>query len=612
VSASSVFLSVVRGRLRSARVGAGQAAESELAYRRGAEAALRNAEARFRRAFEDAPIGMALVGLDGRWLRVNRVMCQLAGYPAEQLLTLTRTEVVHPADREQSTAEIQRVVDGEVAVLESERRYVRGSGEVIWVQLSVSLVRDAEGRPLYLIEHAQDITERRHTAQHLSHLADHDPHTGLYNRRRFETELEQEVTRREGSDEPAALMLIDLDDFKHVNDTLGHAAGDELLSRVAGALREQLRRTDILARLGGDEFAVILPDIEQDGACVIAESLLEVIRRDCVVLGATGPLRASATIGIAMIDPLRARSSERLLIDADLAMYAGKAAGRNQVMVRDPDDNAAVALNETVTWVERIRHALHHDRFVLYEQPLVELCSGEVTRHEILLRMVAEDGEHIAPLAFLPIAERFGLVGEIDVWVIRNAIALIAREARRGRRLQLEVNISGASVTDPELLAVIEQEIATAEIDPAALIFEITETAAIVNIEQARTFAERLAELGCGFALDDFGAGFGSFYYLKHLPFTTLKIDGEFIRGLVDSERDQIMVKAIAGVAMELGTETVAEFVPDRATQELLRSYGVHYAQGYGIGRPQPIAVTWPEDPLGLHAEPADSAAAPA
>ncbi|HWX43689.1 MAG TPA: EAL domain-containing protein [Solirubrobacteraceae bacterium] len=249
---------------------------------------------------------------------------------------------------------------------------------------------------------------------------------------------------------------------------------------------------------------------------------------------------------------------------------------------------------EASSWGRRIRAALAEDGFVLYAQPLMELCSGVVARHEILLRMVDENGEHISPMAFLPTAEHFGLVQAIDAWVIRNAIDLIARMARRGHRLELEVNISGASVTDPELLAVIEGELQAAAIDPGCVIFEITETAAIDNIDQARHFAERLGELGCGFALDDFGAGFGSFFYLKHLPFDTLKIDGEFIRGLTGSERDQIMVRAIARVALELGTETVAEFVADEATSELLRSYGVHYAQGYGIGRPRPITATWP------------------
>ena len=270
---------------------------------------------------------------------------------------------------------------------------------------------------------------------------------------------------------------------------------------------------------------------------------------------------------------------------------------------------------DALGWAQRIRAALELTetgmladgerppaavRFVLYEQPLLRLCSGAVARHEILLRMVAEDGEHIAPMAFLPTAEQVGLVQAIDAWVIGEAIDLIARQARRGQRLHLDVNISGASITDPDLLALVQRELACAEIDPSCLTFEITETAAVSDIELAQRFAKRLGELGCGFALDDFGAGFGSFFYLKHIPFDTLKIDGEFIRGLVYCERDQTIVKAIAGVARELGTETVAEFVTDDATRELVHSYGIHYAQGYGIGRPRPITATWP----GAFAEP--------
>ncbi|HEV2997463.1 MAG TPA: EAL domain-containing protein, partial [Solirubrobacteraceae bacterium] len=578
---------------------------------RGASDGLHEAEARFDGAFEDAPIGMVIVDLQGRIVRVNRVMCELTGHEPEELLGRSHSELVHPADREAGEAQLRRLIDGEIPSFEAERRYLRAGGEVVWTLLSVTPVRDAENRPVCLMHHVQEIAENGHVELHVSHVVDRDAHTGLYNRRRFEVELERRAAHTGRHGTSAALILVDLDNLGQVNDSFGHARGDELLARVAAGLRAHLRKTDVLARVGGDEFAVIVLDIDHAGARRIAESLLEIVRREGV-LPENEAVRATATIGVAQIDPLRPRSAEQLMIDADLAVYEGKCAGRDRIVVRDPDDLAAAQLNETVTWVERIRGALQHDGFVLYEQPLVELCSGRVTRHEILLRMVAGDGEHIPPMSFLPVAERFGLVREIDAWVIRNAIDLIARQARRGRQLQLEVNISGASVTDPDLLATIELEIARAGIDPGSLIFEITETTAIVNMEQARTFAERLAELGCGFALDDFGAGFGSFFYLKHLPFDTLKIDGEFVRGLMSSERDRIMVKAIARVASDLGTETVAEFVGDQATQDLLRSYGVHYAQGYGIGRPQPVTSTWP----GAYAEDFDvsagSAAAPA
>jgi diguanylate cyclase (GGDEF)-like protein/PAS domain S-box-containing protein len=557
-------------------------------------AALREAEARFQRAFDSAPIGMALVSMEGSCLQVNHALCEITGYQRGELVALNLRDITYVDDQGEDTEQMSRLMDGEIPSYQIEKRFVRATGEVMWGLLSVSVVRAEEGEPQHLVYHVQDITERRRFESDLSHLAHHDPLTGLFNRRRFEVELNRQVLASERLGIPGALLMLDLDNFKYINDTLGHAAGDELVGRVAQALLRRLRRTDVLARLGGDEFAVILPGVELEGARELAESLLEIIQRDCVVLGGGRAMQVSASIGLAPIDAGTPRTPEQLLIDADLAMYGAKTAGRARVAVRNPDDSVEADLHETLTWAERIRTALKEDRFVLYEQPIEDLARGVISRHEILIRMVGDEGEHIAPMEFLPVAEQFGLVQAIDAWVVRHSIALIAEQAEAGNALQLEVNISGASVTDPELLVTIEDEIAATQINPGSLIFEITETAAIVNIPRARRFAERLAELGCRFALDDFGAGFGGFFYLKHLPFDTLKIDGEFVRGLATSGRDQAMVKAIAQVAAELGTETVAEFVGDEQTRELLRSYGVDYAQGYHIGKPQPVAETWP------------------
>jgi len=211
----------------------------------------------------------------------------------------------------------------------------------------------------------------------------------------------------------------------------------------------------------------------------------------------------------------------------------------------DPDGERAARLTDTATWAGRIRAALADDGFVLYQQPILDLHTNEIARHELLLRMVGPDGEHLAPATFLYVAERFGLIQDVDAWVVRRAIALVAEQAQLGRRLQLEVNLSGLSMTSPEVLSTIESELERTRIDPACLTFEVTETAAIVNIQKARAFAERISELGCGFALDDFGASFGSFYYLKHLPFDVLKIDGEFVRNLGDSLKDQLVVKSL-------------------------------------------------------------------
>jgi EAL domain-containing protein (putative c-di-GMP-specific phosphodiesterase class I) len=247
-----------------------------------------------------------------------------------------------------------------------------------------------------------------------------------------------------------------------------------------------------------------------------------------------------------------------------------------------------------LTWSERIRQALEDDRFELYAQPVLDVRRGEVTLHELLLRMPGESGELIPPGTFLYIAEQFGQIQAIDRWVIAHATALIRRLHDEGNPVTLSVNVSGASITDSGLLEAVEAEIAVAGIDPRSLIFELTETAALVNIERARRFAERLAELGCAFALDDFGAGFGSFYYLKHLPFDYLKIDGDFIRQLPASKADQLTVKAIVQIAHGLGKRTVAEFVGDEQTVRLLHRYGVDYAQGYHVAKPQSVREIWP------------------
>ena len=284
------------------------------------------------------------------------------------------------------------------------------------------------------------------------------------------------------------------------------------------------------------------------------------------------------------------RTPAELMMNADVAMYDAKDGGRGRFAVHDPDDDQAGRLT-------RLRHlGRGHPRRAGGRRirPLPAADPRPAQQRDRPPRVAPahdrSDGEHVTPATFLYIAERFGLVQEIDSWVVRHAIALVAEQARRGRRLQLEVNLSGLSLTSPEVIATIECELRESQIDPSCLTFEITETAAIVNIQKARSFAERISELGCGFALDDFGAGFGSFYYLKHLPFDLLKIDGEFIRNLTDSTKDQVVVKSLASIATELGKQTVAEFVEDDATLDLLRLYGVDFAQGYGIGRPRPVS----------------------
>jgi EAL domain-containing protein (putative c-di-GMP-specific phosphodiesterase class I) len=356
---------------------------------------------------------------------------------------------------------------------------------------------------------------------------------------------------------------------------------------VAHQLRDRLRATDVLARLGGDEFAIVLPDTDRRAAVHLADELLGAVRAG--ISTAARGVAISTSIGIAPAPEGSPASAEDLLIDADLALAEAKAAGRDRVAVTGEGAQRA-SRHPKLTWSGIIRRALADDRFVVCRQPILHLASRRTTQHELLLRLLADDGQLILPGAFLYTAERFGLARAVDRWVIGQAVELLGSHA--GTRL--EINLSANSMTDPDLPAYIEQELARAAVDPAGLIFEVTETAAIANIDEARSFVLRIAELGCSFALDDFGAGFGSFYYLKHLPTAYLKIDGEFIRDLPRSAIDQHLVRSIVALARGLGRRTIAEHVGDEATLRLLAEYGVDYAQGYHIGTPILTSEAWP------------------
>jgi EAL domain-containing protein (putative c-di-GMP-specific phosphodiesterase class I) len=353
---------------------------------------------------------------------------------------------------------------------------------------------------------------------------------------------------------------------------------------VAELLRERLRETDIVARSGGDEFAILLPHTDEDQARTVAAHLLEAVRHHQVVISGQ-PVGVTASIGIVLIPP-RGSAAGDVFACADLALYKAKESGRNCLAVYRPDGDWEAQAESRLGWQQRIREALDKDLFLLDAQPVLHLGSNQISQYELLLRMVGERGAIIPPGAFLDMAERFGLIQEIDRQVVRRAIQLIAERHQAGRELRLEVNLSGKAFADRELLPMIERELATTAIPPASLVLEVTETAAIANIHQAEKFVRTLKRLGCQFALDDFGVGFSSFYRLKHLPVDYLKIDGSFIRNLPHDRLDQHLVKAMVEVARGLGKETIAECVGDEGTVHLLRDYGVGYAQGYHIGRP--------------------------
>ncbi|HEX2163907.1 MAG TPA: EAL domain-containing protein [Thermoanaerobaculia bacterium] len=429
---------------------------------------------------------------------------------------------------------------------------------------------------------ALDLTDRRAMESRLAHLADHDPLTDLVNRRRFEEEVAA-LLGRPGSPR-AALLWLDLDQFKEINDSLGHHAGDELLREVGRLLRAELRAGDLLARLGGDEFAVLLPDAGREQAVAVAQRILAGLRGTAKAIGGR-PLQVTTSIGI-VLAPEHGTASVELLANADLAMYAAKAEGGNRWSLFRPrlgDERPG----RQATWIERLRQALADDDLLLYAQPIVDLSRGKISRWELLLRLTGAGGEIVEPEAFLPAAERSDLIHDVDRWVVRRAIALLAAG---GGDFALEVNLSGRAFSDPELLPLVQQQLAAREVAPKRLIFEITETAAVADLAQARHFLTTLRSLGCRFAIDDFGIGFSSFYYLKHLPVDYLKIDGSFIRDVGKSPGDAALVRAIVEVARTLGIGTIAEHVEDAETALWLRDHGVDYAQGHYIGPPRPLA----------------------
>jgi diguanylate cyclase (GGDEF)-like protein/PAS domain S-box-containing protein len=464
----------------------------------------------------------------------------------------------------------------------------RPDGTHTWISVNTQGVFKAgEELPRAVVISISDVTERRRFEAELRFLADHDALTGLPNRRRFHDELQRHLafTARYGGE--GAALLLDLDNFKYLNDTQGHKAGDRYLITLARVLKERLRGTDVVARLGGDEFGILLPAAGPVQARKVAEALQAAVREHSPVLEGQ-PAKLSTSIGIACFGRV-ATEPDELMAAADLAMYEAKEAGRDRIGMATAESVDERSLKARMQWLERIKRALDDESFILYCQPIAQVATGAVAHYELLLRMEDEQGRVIPATAFLSTAERFDLVQDIDRWVVRKAIELIAEHRTHGRELRLEVNIAAKSVSDPELPRLIEDQLRETGIDPSLLILEITETTAIANMDEAVEFATHLARLGCGFALDDFGRGFGSFYYLKHMPLNYLKIDGDIVRDLAENLVDQQVVKAIVQVAKSLGYRTIAEYVEDEATVLALRHYDVDLMQGFHIGRPRAL-----------------------
>ncbi len=519
---------------------------------------------------------------------VNPAALKLTGYGEDELLGKRIDRAI--------TIESERAELPVFECIRSGRRVDSVSGDVLIDKQgnqrvihqvatpSHNTVGDTVGAVLIM----RDVSQSHRLASRLSWQATHDELTGLVNRREFERRLEKAIQTARVEDSEHCLCFMDLDQFKVVNDTCGHAAGDELLRQLADIFRSRIRGADTLARLGGDEFAIILSECELGPAMSVAENIRSAV--DDFRFGwQDQSFQVGISIGLVRINR-DSPDMDEVFKAADSACYAAKDAGRNRVHIYSPNDVEISQRRGEAHWLLRIQNALDEDRFELHYQPIQPIADeADPVHYEILIRMLSEDGELIPPGAFIASAERYQLMSKIDMWVIERLFSWLEAHWNHRADAIFAVNLSGQSLADESLLYRVKQLIEEHAIAAEHLCFEITETAAISNLSQAQLFMDELRELGCRFALDDFGSGLSSFAYLKSLAVDYLKIDGAFVKDMVEDDIDRAMVESIHNIGSVLKLRTIAEFVEDDAILQALKKLGVDFAQGYGIARPRPL-----------------------
>ncbi len=533
--------------------------------------------------------------INGNINYMNVVAEKLTGWRLNEALELPLERVFHVMGDEGSSlmaAISECLLTGQLPrVQRLELVLVHRYGIGVAVEESVAPIRDEQQEIHGVVVVFRDVSQARRLAAQVSWQASHDTLTGLFNRGSFDSKLDELLQDARETGQMHSMLYLDLDQFKIVNDTCGHVAGDELLRQIATKLLGHVRAADTLARLGGDEFGVLLSNCTEAVAQRIANQMRQSIM-DFRFGWEEKSFVVGVSIGVVTITA-ESESVERVLSAADTACYAAKDGGRNQVHLYRSNAGEAAQRQGEMRWVSRIHSALEEDRFMLYAQAIVpvEKQPDQSGHYEVLIRMLDESGELVPPGAFIPAAERFGLMPRIDRWVVRQVFNLIQNdyEALVLGGFRFAINLSGGSVNDEDTLLFISQKMSEYRIPAGMISFEITETAAIANLSSATHFIRTLKKAGCSFSLDDFGSGLSSFAYLKNLPVDYLKIDGAFVRDIVDDPIDHAMVQAIHQIGQVMGLKTIAEFVETDQALDRLRDIGVDYAQGYGIARPEPL-----------------------
>jgi diguanylate cyclase (GGDEF)-like protein/PAS domain S-box-containing protein len=580
----------------------------DITDRKAQEAALNEAQEAFRHAFDDAPIGIGLVDMDGSIQRANRAMAELLGRTQEDLVGVQIIDLTHPDDRAVSEERREQLARNEVSSYRIEKRYMRPDGSVVWASLSVSVVRGLDGNAMYQIGQLEDITDRKALADRLAYEAAHDSMTGLSNRSNFTDRVTLALAQRQRN-RMVAVLFIDLDHFKVVNDSLGHALGDELVVTVAQRLRSAIRPGDVIARFGGDEFVVLCDNLSGlEGVTALADRLLATVA-DPISL-TTDEVFVTASIGIAVTSG--DATAETLLCHADAAMYQAKNDGRARAVVFEPDQHgSAMTALRTGTDLHR---ALQRDELVVHYQPIVELRTGRVIGFEALVRWNHPERGFLGPDEFIHFAEETGLIVPIGAWVLETACRQTARwQALRNPEiaappLVINVNLSPRQLAEPTLASTVARIIADTGIDANAVCLELTENALMQNVESTIDAMRALRNMGVHLSIDDFGTGYSSLSYLKRFPVEALKIDRSFIDGLGREHEDTSIVEAIVTLAHALGLTAVAEGLETATQLEALRVIGCDFAQGYLLGHPLPAEIVGdhPADDLtAWHAKPA-------
>ncbi|WP_254442362.1 EAL domain-containing protein [Duganella vulcania] len=550
--------------------------------------------------------GVITTNADGVTDYLNRTAEQLTGWPLEQARGLHIATTLKLIDEAGASipehAALQCLRLRQAIGLSSRNQLVTRDGRHIAVEESAAPIWSDCGELLGAVVIFRDVSHERKLSKQLSWNASHDTLTGLINRREFEVQIAAALHSAKEDGHLHALLYMDLDQFKIVNDTCGHSAGDLLLQLLAKMLQTQLRDSDILARLGGDELGVLLPHCPPDQAQLIADQLRQSIKNFRFVWD-HHTFELGVSIGLVQIDHL-SKSMTELLIAADQACYMAKEGGRNRVHLYQDSDLRLARRQGEMQWVSRLNQAFERQHFRLYAQPIVGLARHDGKHDEVLLRIQPSKGELILPGAFIPAAERYDMMTAIDRWVIRAVCRHVqsVRESlgpqqayiaqRQPAPAQYSVNLSGTSLGDEGLRDYIIEQFVEHDVAPEQICFEITETAVISNLIKAQDFMAGLKALGCRFSLDDFGSGLSSFAYLKALPVDYLKIDGVFIRDIANNAINRALVKAINEVGHVMGISTVAEYVEDEPTLAVVRELGLDYAQGYAVGTLRPLSVS--------------------